>query len=332
MPIQMLRTSERGTFKECPQKWQWSTNEGLAAKRDSNPLWFGQGIHIALAEWYRKGRERGPHPADTWEDFCADEQRYIPTEYDEDGAKFVEAKELGIAMMEGYVDKYGEDEHWDVIATEQTFRLLIADPRYKPEPGGKLKALVRYVGTFDGVYRDLGTGEIFLMEHKTAAGISTAHLPLDDQAGSYWYVATRVLRKQGLIGPRESIAGIQYNFMRKGLPDDRPTNERGEALNKNGSVSKNQPAPLFVREVDWKSDANRRNMERRIQDEALHMEAMRNGTLPIYKRPQRDCSWRCEFYKMCMLDEAGADVEEYKEAVYRIRDPYGDHRDTRKAA
>src|SRR3546814_14542411 len=96
-----------------------------------------------------------------------------------------------------------------------------------------------------------------------------------------------------------------YNFTRKGRPDDRPTNERGESLNKNGSVSKTQPAPLFVREVDWKSEGNRRNMEKRIQSEALHMEAMRNGTLPIYKRPQRDCSWRCEFYKMCMLDEAG---------------------------
>src|SRR3546814_7851105 len=131
-------------------------------------------------------------------------------------------------MMEGYVDRYGEDDHWDVIATEQTFNLLISDPRVARLPSGKLKALIRYVGTFDGVYRDTGTGEIFLMEHKTAAGISTAHLPLDDQAGSYWYVATRVLRKQGLIGPRESIAGIMYNFMRKGLPDDRPTNERGE--------------------------------------------------------------------------------------------------------
>jgi hypothetical protein len=331
MPLQMLRTSERGTFKECPLKWQWGANEGLAAKRDSNPLWFGQGIHIALAEWYRKGKERGPHPADTWEDFCEDEQRYIPTEYDEDGAKFVDAKELGIAMMEGYVDHYGEDDHWDVIATEQTFNLLIPDPRVGLV-NGKKKALVKYVGTFDGVYRDTGTGEIFLMEHKTAAGIRTEHLPLDDQAGSYWYVATRVLRKQGLIGPRESIVGIQYNFMRKALPDDRDRNEKGEALNKDGTVSKRQSPPLFVREVNWRSRDERRIMERRIQDEALHMEAMRNGTLPVYKRPTMDCSWRCEFYKMCMLDEAGADVEEYKKAVYRVRDPYGDHRQNRKAA
>lgn len=332
MPLQMLRTSERGSFKECPLKWHWSTNEGLAAKRDSNPLWFGQGIHIALAEWYQKGLERGEHPADTWEDFCADEKRFIPTEYDEDERKYVEAKELGIAMMEGYIEEYGNDERWDVIATEQTFNLLIADPRVPRLPSGKRKALVKYVGTFDGVYRDTGSGEIFLMEHKTAAGISTDHLPLDDQAGSYWYVADRVLRKQGLIGPRESIAGIMYNFMRKGLPDDRPRDEKGNALNKDGTISKRQSPPLFQREPVWRSRGERATMERRIQDEALHMEAMRNGTLPIYKRPTRDCSWRCEFYKMCMLDEAGADVEEYKEAVYRKRDPYGDHRENRKSA
>lgn len=331
--LQMLRTSERGSFKECPLKWHWSTNEGLAAKRDSNPLWFGQGVHLALAEWYQKGSARGPHPADTWEDFCKDEERYIPTEYDEDERKYVEAKALGEAMLEGYVELYGDDDHWDVIATEQTFNLLISDPRYTPPPGGKLRALVKYVGTFDGVYRDLGTGEIFLMEHKTAAGISLDHLPLDDQAGSYWYVATRVLRRQGLIGPRESISGIMYNFLKKALPDDRPKNSRGEALNKDGvTVSKRQPGPNFVREPVWRSAGERKIMERRIQSEALHMAAFRDGTLPLYKRPTRDCSWRCEFYKMCQLDEAGADVEEYKEAVYRKRDPYGDHRENRKSA
>lgn len=332
MAVQMLRTSERGTFKECPLKWQWGINEGLAAKRDSNPLWFGQGVHISLAEWYLPGQARGEHPADTWEKFVADEERYIPTEYDEDGRKFVEAKELGVAMLEGYVEKYGDDEQWDVIATEQTFQLLIADPRIARMPGDKLKALIKYVGTFDGVYRDLATGEIKLMEHKTAASISLDHLPLDDQAGSYWYVATRVLRKQGLIGPRESIAGIEYNFLRKALPDDRPKNDKGEALNKNGSVSKQQPAPLFVRETNWRSSDERAIMEKRIQAEALHMEAFRSGLLPMYKRPTRDCAWRCEFYKMCQLDEAGADVEEYKDAVYKRRDPYGDHRQNRKSA
>lgn len=330
--VPMLRTSERRDFKRCPQRWAWAYLEGLAPLRDANPLWFGQGIHIALAEWYLQGKKRGPHPAETWEAFCADEQRYIPTQYEDDEKEFVDAKELGTSMMNEYVKLYGKDKRWNVIATEQTFRLLIADPRYKPEPGGKLKALVRYVGTFDGVYRDEATGEIFLMEHKTAAGIQTHHLPLDDQAGSYWYVATRVLRKQGLIGPRESIAGIMYNFMRKALPDDRPQNERGEFLNKDGSVSKRQPPPYFLREPVWRSAGERKTMEGRVQDEAIIMQEMRDGRLPLIKNPTRDCNWDCSFYRMCLLHEAGSDFQEYKEAAYKERDPYGDHRQNRKSA
>lgn len=328
----MVRTSERSQFKFCPQAWKWGTLEGLAPVRDSNPLWFGQGIHIALAEWYQLGNKRGPHPSETWVEFCGDEERYIPTDYEENFAEFADARSLGVEMMNNYVNQYGRDDHWDVIATEQTFSQLVADPRVGRLPSGKLKALVRYVGTFDGVYRDLRTNEIYLMEHKTAASISTGHLVLDDQAGSYWWAATKILRKQGLIGPREEIVGIMYNFMRKAFADDRPVNEKGESLNQNGSVSKRQPAPLFHREVVWRSSEQRATMERRIQAEALHMEAMRNGSLPIYKSPNRDCSWKCSFYKMCQMDEAGADVEEFKEAMFRYRDPYGDHRQNRKSA
>lgn len=333
MPVPMIRTSERtGNFKRCPQKWQWSTLEGLAPLRDSNPLWFGQGIHIALAEWYQLGLSRGPHPAETWERFCGDEERYIPTEYEENFVEFAEAKGLGVEMMTNYVDLYGKDPRWHVIATEQTFQQLIADPRVDRLPSGKRKALVRYVGTFDGVYRDTGNSEIWLMEHKTAAAISTQHLVLDEQAGSYWLFATRVLRKQGLIGPRESITGIMYNFMRKAYKDDRPTNERGESLNKDGSVSKRQPQPLFHREPIDRTVGEMKTMEARIQAEALHMELMRNGSLPIYKTPNKDCSWQCEFYRMCQLHEAGQDWEEYRDEMFKHRDPYGDHRQNRKSA
>jgi PD-(D/E)XK nuclease superfamily len=332
MSIQMLRTSERTSFKRCPQRWWWGTVEGLTPIRMKNPLWFGIGIHQALAEWYLEGSKRGPHPAETWTAFCEDEERFIPTDYEEDGAKYVDAVELGVSMCNEYVKLYGKDSHWNVISTEQTFRQLIADPRYKPEPGGKLKALVRYVGTFDGVYRDLRNGKIYLMEHKTAAGIQTRHLPLDDQAGSYWMVAGKILRKQGLIGPRESLEGIMYNFLRKSLPDDRKRNEKGEALNKDGSVSKRQPAPAFLRELVERTSVERKKMQERIQAEALHMAAMRNGDLPVYKKTTKDCDWDCDFYKMCIMDEGGGDVEEYKDAMYVRRDTYADHRENRKSA
>jgi len=329
--VPILRNSERNSLKRCPQKWHWAWRQGLRPKRDANPLWFGQGIHLALAEWYLNGDERGPHPVETWQKFVADEERYIPIDYEEDEYKFVEAKELGVHMLEGYIEEYGTDENWDVIATEQTFSQLIPKVGATRKPT-KRTALANFVGTVDGVYRDKSSDEIWLMEHKTAKAIFVNHLPLDDQAGSYFMVATEALRKQKLIGPKEELQGIQYNFLRKGKADTRPTNEDGLVINKDGSVSKRQPSPLFRREPVWRSKGEREQMKTNVQSEVLLMNAFRNKELPLFKNPTRDCSWDCGFYRMCMLHEAGEDWKEYAEAEFVVQDPYLDHRRNRKSA
>jgi hypothetical protein len=89
-----------------------------------------------------------------------------------------------------------------------------------------------YCGTYDSTWRHADTGQIWLDEHKTAKAITTSHLALDPQAGSYWAMAARTLRDEGLIGPRERLAGIEYNFLRKGVPDDRPRDADGYYTNK----------------------------------------------------------------------------------------------------
>ena len=211
-----MRTSERSTLKRCPQKWYWSIVEGLEPLRAANPLWFGQGVHVGLADWYQHGAKRGPHPAITFQKFVeGDRQMRVRPEYPEDAAEYVSAVELGVNMLEEYVKDYGKDDNWDVIATEMTFQVWFHYP-------GTRKKWFRYVGTWDGVYRDRSTGEIWLMEHKTAAAIDTSHLPLDDQAGSYQAFANRILRKRGILKPGERIAGVMYNFLRKQMKDTRP--------------------------------------------------------------------------------------------------------------
>jgi hypothetical protein len=86
-------------------------------------------------------------------------------------------------------------------------------------------------GTFDGVYRDKADRKIKLMEHKTAASISVRHLPMDNQAGTYWMVAQAVGRSQGWLGPKANIAEILYNFLRKSLPSDKPRDALGYTTN-----------------------------------------------------------------------------------------------------
>lgn len=318
--LPVITTSERSLFKRCPQAWWWRYREGYQVRGDSpDALWFGIGVHVAMAEWYQMGKKRGPHPAQTFKLWVRDEIREIraslPVEsewYDE--PKYYDARDLGIAMLEGYIDKYGKDSRWHVIAVERPFKVVITR-------GGK--SVARFWSAWDGVYRDESDGLVYLMEHKTASQIQTAYLELDDQAGSYFAVATQVLRQEGVLGPKEQIAGVMYNFLRKSMPDDRPTNALGESLNMDGSVSKRQPVPMFVRELVERSPGEVRTQMERLADEAAVMNALRDGTIPVTKSPRKECPNMCEFFNMCTLHERGGKAwVELGKSTFVVQDPY----------
>jgi hypothetical protein len=237
-----VRNSERGTMAKCPQRWWWSWRDGLQPKETPKPLWFGTAIHAALAHYYAPGFKRRSDFIDKFRESADMEAEYIRTHVgglDED--VWVEARTLGEEMLTNYVKEYDGDRDWDVIATEQTFELDI------PFFGGNdfdsplaKKITKRYGdtftlnGTFDGVYRSKVDKKVRLMEHKTAASISVGHLPMDNQAGTYWMVAQSVGRTQGWLGPKANISEITYNFLRKALPDTRPRDAHGYATNKPG--------------------------------------------------------------------------------------------------
>lgn len=360
-----IRTSERTTFKRCPQRWWWSYREGLKPKGPPNKnLWFGTGIHLALSEWYCEGTVRGVHPLETWKKYVQEEMVYIRVyaeRFEADEKVYEEAGELGEIMLTEYLKEYGDDEHMHFIATERPFQIKVPGPDGKP--------VVLYLGTFDGVYRDLEDGKIKLLETKTAAAISTSHLDLDDQAGSYWAVANSLLRQEGLLLPGQRIGGVTYNFLRKSTPDPRPRHpDTGEYTNKPtkehyiaaisakgdglingkekvedlkeiaehldltvlGEISKVQPLPNFHRHYVRRSRKENNTQIRRIADEAAVMDAYRYGRLPIIKTPRSTghdaCQHGCEFYTMCTLHESGADWRTVRDSMFKVEDPYADHR------
>ena len=228
-----MRTSERRSLKHCAQQWYWSSVEELRPNRAANPLWFGSAVHVSLAAWYLKGNKRGPHPAETFANSLDGERTMLVTT-DEEEQEYVDARALGIDMLTRYVEEYGNDDSWDVIATERAGSIVL--PRPEMEIFGrtrpKLARWLRYHYTWDGVFRDLKDGQLYLMEHKTAASIQLGHLPLDDQAGSYWAIASHELQKAGILKGNDEIVGIRYNFMRKALADERPRNAEGYYTNK----------------------------------------------------------------------------------------------------
>ena len=265
----------------------------------ADALWFGIGVHIALAAWYKKGTRRGQHPAKTFDLWCADEIREIRASREEweEEPKYEDARELGIVMLDNYIDEYGRDRDWDIIAIEQPFKIRITR---HGEP------IAIFMSAWDGVFRSKSDGLVYLLENKTASQISLAYLELDDQAGSYWAVASSWLRSKGILGPDENIAGIMYNFLRKTPGDDRPRNEGGAYLNKDGSVSKKQPPPPFVRHLVERSPRERKTQLDRLADEVAVMNAVREGVIPITKNTTRDCANFCEFFAACTLHERGS--------------------------
>lgn len=331
-----------------------------------------------MEKWYIPGSKRGADLHDTWNEFVDDRIVHVKADMKAgdapDGADFVwiEAGELGNAMLDNYLKTYGNEEHIEVLSPEQTFQVLI------PKPGTR-EAIVNYVGTFDLVARDHEEGgKPFLWDHKTAKSIQTKHLPLDDQAGSYWAVANHVLRRQGLIGEKENLRGIVYNFLMKAPADPRPENELGQKCNAPkkpdyvaafvahdeegerfeqhddaeaakehyekttlaklieeadergitvlGPVSKTQPSKRFLRETVYRSPVERKTQIERIGSEAAVMDMYRYGQLPIIKNPTTDCSWDCDFFQLCRMDEERGDTEDYISEAFRVEDPYAAHR------
>ena len=358
--LPIITTSERSAFNQCNRKWWWRFREGFLSKDETaDALWFGIGVHEALAQWYRKGHRRGQHPAKYFRAWVGDEIREIRAQYADrengwqDEALYVDAGVLGEAMLDNYILKYGRDPNWNVICTERKFSVNIS---YHGKVIGTFKS------TFDGVYYDENDGLYKLMEHKTAGQISTAYLELDNQGNSYYAVASQVCRAQGLIPDGEEISEITYNFLRKTEGDDRPENAEGQKLNNptkahyvealtgvdgwteaqlrkmtvgeldsiaaanylvvQGDVSKKQPPPPFVREPVSRQRRDAQQAMRNLADDLAVMQAMRDGIIPVTKNPTRDCP-RCEFFNLCiMYDRGGNDWRELAALDYVRTDPY----------
>src|SRR5262249_1662461 len=152
------------------------------AKPDA--LWFGAGIHVALAHYYQpqgkgalRGFRRGPDPLETWAKYCKHERgRFFRANKAPavDEQEWVDLVDLGQAMLTGYIEEYQGDSEWEFLAPEMPFKVGIPDFE-EPE-----EVMAWFVGTWDGAFRDhADNGECKILETKTASRISTIHLIME---------------------------------------------------------------------------------------------------------------------------------------------------------
>lgn len=332
----MVRNSEQSSFKTCRQMWHWGYGLRLKPNAPSSPLTFGTYIHACLERYYKPGTVRGPHPAITarrlharyMQRYGRDLPRVKISGEDEWGEpNYVDAVDLAVIVLEGYVERWLEDKdypdsRYEVISSEMTFQIDINDDRGK--------YLFTAVGTCDGLWRDLHTGKLIFLETKTGTGLEPfgAPTPLDEQSGFYISFCNLWLRAMGMIGPLDEVDYVLFNRLAKKTPDGRATDEQGRALNKNGSVSKRQPPPRFKRELVYRGHDEQVNFIERMRQESREMRLVRAGKLDVYKNPGRHCNW-CDFGPnkggMCEVHECGQDYLAIAEEMFHEWAPYSAH-------
>lgn len=318
-----IRRGERAAYYRCPKMWYWAWRKGLVPKtKQFGALDLGSWMHLALAEWYGRGYRRN---GDLKAIFHAHAMNAISNAIEEGAPQYTiekaeELLSLGEAMAEAYQVHYGSDPKVYVLTAEIPLEFTISGEDGEIIAIHKLKPDLVFVDS---------NRDVWLMEHKTAGSIRTEHLVIDNQARPYGAMAERSLTKLGYLKRGQQFKGILYNFLRKGLPDLRPTDAKGYALNKDGSVSKRQPAALFLRKPIVMSRKAKIITLRRLQQDAILLtmltQSLKEGSIKaadIPKTPHYSCPKICPFFTLCVAEEEGTDIRHMERALYVRRDPY----------
>lgn len=357
MVVPLIRTSERNDFKACPWYWWHHWQNGLTTPRVPTWSWFGTAVHKALEVRYPIGLKRGPlgQVLEAFEAACDGEIRSVYEKGGElDDEEVHDGIALGRAMLTGYVKHYEQDSRWQVIHTEEPFQIDVRHPKSK-----RLVAI--YCGTWDLFVWDRVDKCYRLVDHKTRASFKKdwTFFDMNDQGGSYLWVAKEVLVHKGLLKTTDVIDGIVFNMLRKAMPQEtaedgikytQPKKDdflaaltgivdtppkasltvlaklaKAEGLMVRGKPYAVQPSPLFARYTTRRTEQNRVRQAERVLDEAVHMDLVRRGKLPLLKHVTEDCS-RCSLFDFCQLDEQDTQAaQEYAATMLVKRNPYADH-------
>jgi len=309
-PVQgtpFLSTSERVTFRTCRFRWYYTYMLRLKPRTAATPLRFGVLLHKALEGYYKPGVKRGPHPSGLFEQaYEAELKEQVKMGFKDEEGTWSDAGELGVSMLDHYIDNYGADDEYEVLSTEHRFEQPISTP------GGHRVGI--YVGVLDLLMRHRPSKLLEIWDHKGVKSIDTGYLTLDSQSSGYWTYGVDSLLRKGILKDLRSLRTIRFNFLRKAKPDERAWEHGpdGQKLyqNKDGTVSKVQPSAYFIRHPSPRSERERELERLMVVGELRDIRLVRAGKLDMYKSPSKFNCMFCDVRDICELHQNGGDYEE----------------------
>jgi len=341
-----LSTTERQEFKRCRRRWDYSSfsRQSIEPKRPATALWFGTGIHYALAEYYEKELDPGT-AFEKWANEGIEAIRESQKGLWDDQLKELEdIRQLGVDMLDGYVTwaslaDFKEGTGFkEVLLVEREFQVPIRDAEGNPlrftDGAGQIWEC-HLVGRLDMIVQDFD-GRLWVLDHKTSKDkLDPEILIMDDQMTIYLWAAQQIFGVP--------FEGCYYNVLRKKVPRVPPVLKSGglsqakdidttyevymQAIEDNGlnpddyhkilDILQNKPNTFYQREK-----VRRNQHEIVIAGALLVGEAVDMLNAPyIYPNPTWDCKWDCDYKELCLATNRNDDVEWLREAMFQTREP-----------
>ena len=284
----IIRVSERGTFKRCRRRWDYSSPNRQNLTTASSPVYltFGTLIHSTLEAWAGK-------PEANVEELYLFEARkqvdemktryrqVVGTEPSEDEVGVLyDAIDMGRSMVSAYASRWGSSipDEYNIVQLEQTFLIDVPGTPHQLQ------------GTLDGLLQNKKTGEIVILERKTYGSRPRLDsLDHNDQFLAYMWAV------QQLTG--QPCGGILYDGLWKRKLEGKRTLEdmTMRTLLKRSQAEIEEFGRLLVREVnDMANDPQ------------------------IYLNRRWEGCYDCSFVKLCNAESKGEDIELVKASSYRV--------------
>ena len=331
MTKEILTYSAIKLFQSCRYKYNLRMIEGLAPLTQDDNLYLGSVWHSVLEIWYGRGE-----PDTRIEKATQVINQNFPNHQTDSRQK--RDWHLCHAMFRGYINQYPEDE-FKVLAVEMEFVIPIINPlTRRPSRTFELR------GKVDGLAQLKQTGELFILEHKSAAQITGSYierLPSDFQINLYAMALSRFLKRK--------ISGVIYSVTRKanlkqseGETEEQFEIRKAELIEKSKTgkssakrkmpetdeefrerlVGKYQDQEMYYREVLYLSDEDAARTSSELWDiTKLILAAKRDNTwIPNWDNCFKFGNQPCMYWSLCRSNNNPI----VKENLFEVRPPHSE--------
>lgn len=299
----LISNSEVQTFKQCKRKWYLGYYRELApiTEKMTGALRTGGRVHEALEGYYvPDGMERSD-PVQVLRDVQKRDLAVLNHQYDPDAGvavptdvedEILKAFSLELAMITGYMQwiaESGEDAYLKIVAPEQTLEV--------PFDVRDVTVLVKLIGKLDVRAIRLSDGRRMFIDHKTAADFNRFEQTAGQSEQPLHYMLLEMLDRP-YDNPNSLTTVAMYNLLRK--------------VKRTGTAKppfyKRLPIERNMHEVMGYAD----KLVYVIQDIwrlTQELNAISPATYAAYPSPGDQCSWKCEFNRLCPLMDDGSRYE-----------------------